>query len=71
MSWTGLDERDAKSETANDLSNVMAPGRRDEGQMILTRPRFVNRVGTLCRNLIAQACRSEIKNVSLLIEFLN
>ena len=54
-----------------DRDNVMSPACRDEGQMILTRSGFVNRLVPLCQRLIAPAHLSEIKNVSFLIGFLN
>jgi len=44
---------------------------RDEGQIILTKRRFVNRGVRLCPQMIATAQLSEIKNVSFLIRFLN
>jgi hypothetical protein len=60
MSWTGLDERDARlmsgslsnPKVINDRDNVMSPACRDEGQIILTKRRFVNRVVRLCRRSI-------------------
>jgi hypothetical protein len=49
----------------------MPPACRDEGQMILTKRRFVNRCVRLCHQMIAPARLSEIKNVSFLMGFLN
>jgi hypothetical protein len=51
--------------------NEMSPACRDEGQIILTKRRFVNRGVILCPQMIAPAQLSEIKNVSFLIGFLN
>jgi hypothetical protein len=36
----------------NDRDNVMSPACRDEGQIILTKRRFVNRLVRLCQRLI-------------------
>jgi len=55
----------------NDHDNEMSLACRDEGQIILTRRRFVNRGVRLCPQMIATAQLSEIKNVSFLIGFLN
>jgi hypothetical protein len=49
----------------------MSLARRDEGQIILTKRRFVNWGARLCARMIAPAQLSEIKNVSFLIRFLN
>jgi len=54
---------------ASDISLSLAY--RDEGQIILTRRRFVNRGVRLCARMIAPAQLREIKNVSFLIRFLN
>jgi len=54
-----------------DRDNEMSLACHDEGQIILTRRRFVNRGVRLCRQMIATAQLSEIKNVSFLIGFLN
>jgi len=54
-----------------DRDNEMSLACRDEGQIILTRRRFVNRGVRLCPQMIAPAQLSEIKNVSFLIRFLN
>jgi hypothetical protein len=54
-----------------DRDNVMSPACRDEGQIILTKRRFVNRVVRLSRRSIEASHCSEIKNVSFLIGFLN
>ena len=51
--------------------NEMSLACRDEGQIILTKRRFVNRGARLCPRMIAPAQLSEIKNVSFLIGFLN
>jgi hypothetical protein len=55
----------------NGHDNEMPPACLDEGQIILTKRRFVNRRLRLCPQMIAPAQLSEIKNVSFLIEFLN
>jgi hypothetical protein len=55
----------------NSHDNEMPLACRDEGQMILTERRFVNRRVRLCPQMIAPAQLSEIKNVSFLIGFLN
>jgi hypothetical protein len=55
----------------NDHDNEMPLACRDEGQMILTKRRFVNRGVRLYPQMIAPAQLSEIKNVSFLIGFLN
>jgi len=55
----------------NGHDNEMPLACRDEGQMILTKRRFVNRGVRLCPQMIAPAQLSEIKNVSFLIGFLN
>jgi hypothetical protein len=55
----------------NDRDNEMSLACRDEGQIILTKRRFVNRGVRLCPRVIAPAQLSEIKNVSFLIGFLN
>jgi hypothetical protein len=55
----------------NGHDNETPLARRDEGQMILTKRRFVNRGVRLCPQMIAPAQLSEIKNVSFLIGFLN
>jgi hypothetical protein len=55
----------------NGRDNEMSLACRDEGQIILTKRRFVNRGVSLCAQIIAPAQLSEIKNVSFLIGFLN
>ena len=55
----------------NGRDNEMSLACRDEGQIILTKRRFVNRGVRLCPRMIAPAQMSEIKNVSFLIGFLN
>ena len=55
----------------NGRDNEMSLACRDEGQIILTERRFVNRGVRLCLRMIAPAQLSEIKNVSFLIGFLN